>query len=328
MIILLICAIDLSTGKEAVDAAPKNPWPVIPSGSKAGAVLWDYTHDPFCPGYCYTLDDRYATFVSLMNANGYTFDTTRAGVNNVNLSAYRIVVINLTSNWNSAYTAAEAESLVAFVNRGGSLLIISENTACPNGNLTQITSRFNFTVGLGNPQSCYSSFTSNPTYSSIFAGISSGNLCTDAPGAVGASAPSETIGWMGSPAGAAGRCENGKGGVLLISDANHWDVNNLYDGTQNDLFALQVFAWLSNPPCTPTGTEEAPAPAKKLSVAPNPAGDAVMVSLPSGLDEATLYDISGAPVMKIKDGINDLRNLKPGVYLLRAGDKIRRVIKP
>ncbi len=326
MIFLLMCAVDLTTGAEAVATTVAPAQPVAMPENKAGAVLWDYTHGPYCPGYCYTLEDRYVTFVSLMNANGYTFTTT-AGVNNIDLSPFRIIVINLPSNWNSAYTAAEAESLVAFVNRGGSLLIISENTSCPNGNLTQITNRFNFTVGLGNPQSCYSSFTSNPTYSSIFAGISSGNLCTDAPGAVGASSPSETIGWMGGPAGAAGRCESGKGGVLLISDANHWDINNLYDGTQNDQFALQVFAWLSSPPCNPTETEETPAPVKKLTVSPNPAGDFLMVSLPSGVSEATLYDITGAPVMKIKDGKNDLRDLKPGVYLLKAGDRVRRLIK-
>lgn len=206
----------------------------------------------------YSLEGSYSTLRTILEAQGYTFTTTTAGVNNIDLSPYRIIVICLGSNWYSTYTADEAETLVAFVNRGSSLLIISENTACPNGNLTQITNRFNFTVGLGNPQSCYSSFSINPTYSSIFVGISSGNHCTDAPGAVGASAPSETIGWMGSPAGAAGRCESGKGGVLLISDANHWDINNLYDGTQNDLFALQVFAWLSSPPCSPTGTDEAP----------------------------------------------------------------------
>jgi len=325
MVILLLSAVDLTTGAEA--AAPEPAELANPTGSKAVSVLWDYTHGVYCPGYCYDLTDRYSALATLLTANGYALDTTRAGVDRINLSLYKIVVVNITCAWSSSYTAAEAESLRAFVERGGSLLIISENTGCPNGNLSQITSRFNFTVGLGDPQSCYSSFTTNPTYSSIFAGISPGNLCTDAPGAVSASSPSEAIGWMGSQVGAAGRCENGKGGVLLISDANHWDVNNLYDGTQNDLFALQVFAWLSNPPCKPTETEEAPAPAKNLAVSPNPAGEFLTVTLPNGINEAALYDISGSPVMRIRDGNNDIRPLRPGVYFLKAGQRVRRVIK-
>jgi len=326
MVILLICAIDLSTGGEATATAPENAGPVIPSGSKAGAVLWDYTHGIYCPSYCYSLTDKYSMLASLLSANGYTLDTTRAGVNNVNLDLYKIVVISLSCNWNSAYSAAEADSLAAFVTRGGSVLIMSENTGCPNANLAQVVSRFGMTVGLGDPQACYSSFTANPTYASIFTGITPGNVCTAAPGAVGASSPSELIGWMASYGGMAGRCVQGQGGVILIGDFNHWDNDRLYNG-DNDELALQVFSWLSSPPCKPTETEETPAPVKKLMVLPNPAGDFLMVTLPSGLEGATLYDITGAPVMRIRDGKNDLKDLRPGVYLLKAGDRVRRVIK-
>jgi len=52
MLILLLSAIDLTTGTEAVAAAPEPVELASPSGSKAVAVLWDYTHGVFCPGYC------------------------------------------------------------------------------------------------------------------------------------------------------------------------------------------------------------------------------------------------------------------------------------
>ena len=207
------------------------------------------------------------------------------------------------------------------------MLIQSENIGCPNSNLAQVVSRFGMSVGLGDPQSCYSSFTGNPTYASIFSGITPGNVCTAAPGAVGASSPSELIGWMGDYGGMAGRCVNNQGGVILISDINLWDNTYITYGSNNDELLLNVFAWLANPPCKPTETAEAPAPEKKFGVSPNPAEDFLMVSLPSGVDEAALYDISGTAVMRIGDGKNDIRHLRPGVYLLRAGKRVRRVIK-
>ncbi len=327
IIALLICAIDPSTGGEATTVNREPAELATNPSQKATPVLWDYTHGVFCPGYCYSLTSQYSLLASMLTSNGYALDTTKDGVDHVNLSAYKIVVICLGSNWYSAYTAAEADSLAAFVARGGSLLIMSENTACPNGNLAQVVSRFGMTVGLGDPQSCYSSFTANPTYASIFAGITPGNVCTAAPGAVGASSPSETIGWMGSPAGMAGRCVDNQGGVILVSDINLWDNDYMSYGSNNDELLLNVFAWLTNPPCNPTETEEAPAPVKKLTVSPNPAGDFLMVSLPSGITEATLCDITGAPVLQVRDGKNDIAGLKPGVYILRAGDRVRRLIK-
>lgn len=70
-----------------------------------------------------------------------------------------------------------------------------------------------------------------------------------------------------------------------------------------------------------------PAPRiKGLAVSPNPAGDFLTVTLLSGVSEAMLYDITGAPVMQVREGRNDLRELRAGVYLLRAGDRMRRLI--
>jgi len=331
MLVLLLGLLDPATGEEVMadQTTPPATEMFLPaSGPKAGSILWDYTHGVFCVGYCYDLSDMYSKLATMLTSNGYSITTTAAGVNNVNLDLYDIVVICLPCNWNSAYSAAEADSLAAFVSRGGSLLVISENTACPNGNLTQVANRFNFSVGLGNPAACFSSFTANPVYSSIFVGVVPGNVCTAAPGSVGAAAPSELIGWRGAEGGVAGRCVQGQGGVILIGDANHWDSVRLYNG-DNDELALQTFAWLSAPPCAPTheNVDESPTLVRKLSVLPNPAGDFLMVTLPSGISEATLYDITGAPVLQVRDGKNDLRSLKPGVYLLVAGDRVRRVIK-
>lgn len=327
MLVLLICLFDPTTGLEGAGSNQENPASPAPPSPKDVSVLWDYTHGVFCPGYCYDLTSQYSTLASILTSNGYALSTTSSGVDNMDLSPYRIVVINLASNWYSAYTASEADSLAAFVARGGSVLIQSENTGCPNGNLAQVVSRLGMSVGLGDPQECYSSFTSNPTYAQIFAGITPGGVCTAAPGAVGASAPSEIIGWMGGYGAMAGRCVDGQGGVILVSDINLWDNTYLSYGPNNDELLLNVFAWLSSPPCKPIGEGEAPSSPKRLVVSPNPVEDFLTVSFPNGISEAVLYDISGAPVVKIREGTNDLRGLRPGVYIMRVGQRTRRLVK-
>jgi len=325
MLLVLLGFLDLTSGVE-------DPVMEVTPPAQAGTrevmtgkkVLWDQTHGPYLD---YKLMGSYTTIYNDLVANGFTVDTTVIGVNNVNLNNYDIVVINLGSNWNSAYSAAEADSLLAFVNRGGSLLIQSENTGCPNGNLTQIANRFGMTVGTGACGDCFTSFTGNATYTPIFSGIAS--ACGIATGSVGFAAPSEAIGWSSGVPLMVGRCEQNKGGVLLIGDINIWD--NTYIGNNNNrALGLNVFNWLSAPPCAPTyleAQEGAALPGDVLRVSPNPARNILRVSLPAGSEAATLFNCLGAPVMSLGQGEADISGLSSGVYFLRAGGQVKRVVK-
>ena len=321
MIALLFCAIDLTTGQEAISTRPAEPHEAQTS-DKAGAVLWDQTHGVYID---YRLMGSFSALYNLLISNGYTAETTVVGVNNLNLDVYRVVVLCLASNWNSAYSVAEADSLQAYVARGGSVLVMSDNTGCPNGNLTEVLNRFNMAAGLGTPGDCLSNSTTNPTYTPIFSGVSS--ACGSAAGTIGASSPSELIAWASGVGMMAGRCQNGQGGVVLIWDINIWDNSDI-GGYNNATLALNTFNWLSNPPCSPTGSDEAPSrPESSLSVSPNPCAGYLDVILPSGCEAATLFNALGAPVMSLGQGEADISGLAGGVYFLRAGNQVKRVVK-
>ena len=324
MILCLLAAIDLTTGHEV------SPFSVAPIATadhdaslegKAGGVLWDQTHGIYLD---YRLNGSFSILRDTLIGRGYTPETTVAGVNNIDLSPYKVIVLCLASNWNSAYTAAEADSLVAFVNRGGSLVVMGDNTGCPNPNLTPVLSRFNMAAGLGTPGDCITSTTANPTYTPIFSGVSS--ACGAAAGTISASAPSEVIAWSSGNPLMAGNCESNKGGVFLVGDINIWDNSDIYS-YNNMTLMINVFAWSSAPPCLPTDAAESPEPRPSLRVSPNPVRDFLSISFPPGTESALLYNAAGVPVAKLYAGNNDLRELPEGVYLLIVGDQTRRVVK-
>ncbi len=324
MILALLATVNLTTGQEVL---PSSVAPIVSSennaslNGKAGAILWDYTHGIYLS---YNLDQWYSTLRSTLEGQGYSFTTTTGGIHNMNLSPFRIIVICLGSAWNSAYSSVEADSLVAFVDRGGSLLVMGDNTGCPNANLTPVLSRFNMLSGTGGCGDCFTSTTGNPTYTAIFSGVS--QACGVATGSISASSPSEVIGWVSGVPLMAGRCETNKGGVLLIGDINQWE--NAYIGNVDNLqFLVNTFAWLSNPPCMPTDAAESPEYKPGLRISPNPVKDFLSLALPAGTESATLYNAAGIPVARLYAGNNDLRELPEGVYLLMVGDQTRRVVR-
>jgi hypothetical protein len=97
-------------------------------------------------------------------------NTTDIGVHNVDLTQYDVVVVFVTSAWNSAYTQEEVDSLVSFVNQGGGLLIGGANSGCPNGNINPVSLAFGTTCGItsNEPNDLY--FTNFITHQ-IFDGI-------------------------------------------------------------------------------------------------------------------------------------------------------------
>lgn len=324
MILTILVAVNLTTGQEISPLSVAHITAANHDASvsgKAGGVLWDQTHGIYLD---YRLNGSYTILRDTLIGRGYIPETTVAGVNNIDLSPYRIIVLCLGSAWNSAYSSAEADSLVAFVNRGGSLVIMGDNTGCPNANLAPVLSRFNMTAGVGAAGNCFTSTTANPTYTPIFSGVS--QACGVATGSISASSPSEVIAWTSGTPLMAGRCEDNKGGVLLIGDINHWG-NDYINNVDNIQFLINVFGWLASPPCLPTDAAESPGPRPLLRVSPNPVRDFLSLSFPPGTESTLLYNAVGVPVARLYAGNNDLRELPEGVYLLRVGEQTRRVVK-
>jgi len=132
-------------------------------------MLWDTFHGTYLYYYA---TDGFTTFSSIATGMGHTMEESSAGVMTHDLFDYCVLVLCFGSAWDSAYTTAEADKIEAYVNAGGSLLILAENPGCRNYNLDPVANRFGVTCGVASvtpaDYTCIS-FTPHP----IFTGVTS-----------------------------------------------------------------------------------------------------------------------------------------------------------
>ncbi|MBN1195437.1 MAG: hypothetical protein JXA08_08870 [Methanomicrobiaceae archaeon] len=209
------------------------------SASQSCAGLWDLTHGVYLN---YEPAKDYSDFVALLSAQGYPIATTTTGILGEDLSKYKILIIAMGSTWDSAYTPDEVTAIVYFVNSGGKLLILGENTDCPNNNLNPVAQAFGTTVGVS-----YLS-PSDPTITNLaphpaFTGVNS--VFFRAGGEISAEAPSQIIAWTdpGEPAIAVA---NGNS-VVIIGDSNLFD-NTYLAVADNTRLALNLWKNYCPPP--------------------------------------------------------------------------------
>jgi hypothetical protein len=249
--------IDLTTCRPAA-AAPHQDLSPLLDVEAGGSVLWDLTHGVY---YDYEPAGLYSSLVSLLNSAGYTVDTTAAGVNNVDLWAYDVLVVNVASAWDNAYTPAELEVIEYYVWNGGSLLVLADNLGVPNQHVEPVCRAFGALCGFGALPSPITRFVRHPITAAV------GAIEPAAGGAILASPPVHTValGPGDQDAVAAGRA--GWGRVVVIGDANVMD-NTEIGYADNQLFSENVFHWL---------------PASWLSATPSsgsvPAGDSRAVTV-------------------------------------------------
>ena len=225
-------------------------------------ILWVNTYGSYCPGgYCYDLTSRYTSLRDTLIAHGHAIQSTTSHVDAMDLSPYGVIIVCLGSNWNGSFTASEAHALAEFVRQGKGLLVMSENSACPNSNLQAILDTFSFTAGGVDPGDVTATnFTTSPPWANMFVGI--GALKFDDPGAV--TGPNWLIEYGGNYFGAAECFGSGSQGVaMIIGDINPWD-NNTLNQADNKAFLLNVVGFLQDADnqCASLGLSEEPAPAK------------------------------------------------------------------
>lgn len=237
---------DETTGQPYEQSAHTELSPIL-GISSGGNVLWDLTHG--VTGN-YQPSGSYSSLVSLLNNSGFTIATTDVGLNNVDLSDYQIVVVNLGSAWNSVYTSSEVSAIEAFVQNGGGLLILGDNANTPNANINPVAQAFGTTVGVSylSPNDLYITNLDNHP---IFNGVS--EIYYRAAGEVTGSSPSELVAFDPSNKGAVTAAEVGAGRVVVLGDINGFD-NTYIPNSDNQLFAENTFNWLStsSSSCTPS----------------------------------------------------------------------------
>lgn len=197
-------------------------------------VLWDLTHGVYS-GY-----DPYHQYTSLyaaLSAEGFEVRATTSLANS-GLSLQDILVLNVRSAWDSAYTAAEVDQIRDFVADGGALLIMADDAAAPNANLQPVAAEFGATLGGALLSDSIGNFLPHP----VFAGV--GSVSLDGGGQLGAAAPSVSAAWDSSDRGAVNAAGYGYGRVIVVADVHLWDNSHLAYA-HNTQFAINVFNWLS-----------------------------------------------------------------------------------
>jgi len=204
-------------------------------GDVSGNVLWDLYHGVYLD---YEPAGRYSNLVSLLATSGFSIDANDSGVLALDLNNYDIIVINVASAWDSAYSTEEITAITNFVNNGGGLLILGDNAGCPNANINPLAQAYGTTLGLSNVEpldTFVTDFTSHP----IFNGVS--ELYMRAAGEIDGTPPSEEVSWYGSLPLVAIASEGGN--VAMLGEFSLWE--NIYiDTSDNQLFAINTFRWL------------------------------------------------------------------------------------
>ena len=159
--------IDRTTGRVAGMKPGFTPLPEVEG--PATQVLWDLTHGVYVD---YEPTVGYTELVAMLASNAYAVSTTAAGIDNVDLAPYDILVICLGSAWDSPYTASEVTAIQSFVASGKGVLVMADNANTPNANINPITQAFGTTCGVSTLDTfglTFSNFAAHP----IFSGVSS-----------------------------------------------------------------------------------------------------------------------------------------------------------
>jgi hypothetical protein len=208
----------------------------VSSASTGGSVLWDLTHGVYLD---YEPSGRYSSLVTLLHGLGFSVQTTSSGLQNVDLSDFDILVICLESAWFEAYTAGEVSAIKTFVQEGGGLLIMGENTSGPNGNINPVANAFGATCGVSFIWPFDLHITDLSTHP-IFLKVS--EIYFRSAGEITVQSPSELVANY-DDFGVASAAEIDDGKVVVLGDSNCWD--NMYiNNTDNQLFAENTFKWL------------------------------------------------------------------------------------
>jgi hypothetical protein len=208
-----------------------------------GKILWDGTHGTFLEN---GPDGSLSIMASMLENQGYEIFLTEAGVNNIDLLQYDILVVNVGNSYYSDYTPAEVAAIWDFVEHCGGLLIIGENPYAPNWRINPIIEPIGVTCGISYIQpSSIGIDTFTPGHSIFSTPNDISLLYCYAAGEIGMNPTSPAqVGAQSSDGKVVVAVHDDAGGrVVIMGDSNVWK-NALISSYDNASFAINVFEWL------------------------------------------------------------------------------------
>ncbi len=202
----------------------------------ADCILWDISHGPlddFHP------DGNYSEFFHRFGMIGYEMRSGEQPIDFDVLWDVDILVCSVLSNYDDAYTEDEAERIAAFVNGGGGLLILADNSDLHPDNLANLLDRFGLIAAQGEDIDELEIFADLPLFERIesidFDEGETVGVVEDEDGELVAFDVDD------NPGVAVNNSFNGK--VVLIGDADIW-TNLMIDQADNCRFAINTIFFL------------------------------------------------------------------------------------
>lgn len=228
---------------------------LTPSALFSYTVLWDTSHGVYVSGtfggdgYQPSQNGYYQTLAEHLSNNNFTVSTTSQGFLTDDPAGYDVIVVCLTSAFDSSYTSAEVDRIVDFVNDGGGLLIMGDLLAAPNANIQPVASEFGITLGLSN-LSPYDVLTAGHTNHPIFNGVD--EIFMYAAAELSAQSPSFPVAWQEvTEKDIAAVAQYGQGRVVALGDCSLWSwvggLEENFNKSNNPQFAVSTFDYLAVP---------------------------------------------------------------------------------
>jgi len=232
---------------------------LTPSGVFSYTVLWDTFHGIANSGQ-YQPSGYYQALSEHLGDNGFTTVTTTQGFLVDDPAGYDVIVVCLTSAFDSSYTPAEVDLIVDFVDDGGGLLIMGDRQSAPNANIEPVASQFGITFGPdvvpGYPN-FYDVYTSELDFShSVFSGFATSNeIFMYAASELSVTGPAFPIARQeGTGKTIAAAAQYGQGRVVALGDCSLWSLSesvfnswDYFHEANNPQFALNTFTYLAVP---------------------------------------------------------------------------------
>lgn len=229
---------------------------LTPSAVLSYTVLWDTSHGVYVSstfggdGYQPSQYGYYQTLAEHLSNYNFTVDTTSQGFLIDDPAGYDVVVVCLTSAFNSSYTSTEVQRIVDFVDDGGGLLILGDRQSAPNGNIQPVASEFGITLGFSDLPLPFEIYTSTLAVHPIFDGVD--EIFMVAAAELSVTAPASPVAWQeGTGKTIAAVAQYGKGRVLALGDCSLWSWVNTYEErfytADNSQFAVGTFTYLAVP---------------------------------------------------------------------------------
>lgn len=240
-VLISVCLMSLSPclllAADSIDASAEHSVTRVTTADVARSgrtyeILWDLTHGPYGSN---TPTGNFSNMVDTLAVHGHASSTTAAGVHNIDLSPYDVLVVGVLLAWDSVYTTAEVTAIESFVTGGGGLFLMGENSGCPNVNVNPVSQAFGTTCGVGDPYDPYT-FAAHDIFNGVAAmSFASGGGLTVVP-------PTSEMTWDyydDTLISLVGDCD-----VIVVGDGN-FCTNTYLANDDNKTFVLNAFHCLS-----------------------------------------------------------------------------------